>query len=253
MTHLRWHKPRSTVLRPRIEGLSDDYHSKPQCLFQLSGLSGLLGNDMDQKRLLTRVLELGGRRGNDDRVARTLRELANTNRMLCLCGEGIQQLKEALEIYEQLGDAEGQGKCWNYLGWLLVNDEQLEAAEEAASRSIKLLDQGREYWVCKSHQLLSRIYRSKDERGKAIEHIEAALGIASPFEWHDQLFWIYYSLARLSCAMELQVWIRYQRGQVEEAKAEAHCALETFEKLGVTTGVAWCRGFLREIEPEVEA
>ena len=86
---------------------------------------------MDQKRLLTRVLELERRRGNDDRVARTLRELANTNRMLCLCGEGIQQLKEALEIYERLGDAEGQGKCWNYLGWLLVNDEQLEAAEEA--------------------------------------------------------------------------------------------------------------------------
>jgi hypothetical protein len=77
------------------------------------------------KRLLTRALELERGRGNDDRVAYTLRALADANRMLGLYEEGIQQSKEALEIYERLGDAEGQAKCWNYLGWLLLDDDNL--------------------------------------------------------------------------------------------------------------------------------
>ena len=263
MTHLYWHKPRSTVLRPRIEGLSDDHHSKPRCLFKLSRLFGSLGNHAERKRLLTRALELERGRGNDDRVARTLRELADANRMLRLYEEGIQQSKEALEIYERLGDAEGQGKCWNCLGWLLLDDEQLDAAEEAGSHAINLFrDQGREYWVCGSHRLLGDIYRSKGERGKAIQHFEAAIGIASPFDWHDQLFWTHLSLAMLFCdenefdnaqshieqakshaiddayklgrAMDQQAEIWYRQGRLEEAKAEILCALETFEKLGAT-------------------
>jgi tetratricopeptide (TPR) repeat protein len=92
---------------------------------------------VDRKRLLTRVLGARERAGDDDRVARVLRELADANRLLDLYEEGIQQSKEALEICERLGDAEGQGKCWNCLGWLLFEDGQLDAAEEAASmRSI---------------------------------------------------------------------------------------------------------------------
>ena len=149
MRHLYWHKPRSTVLRSKIEGLSDGHRSKPQYLFWLSSLLGSLGNYVDEKRLLTHTLELEREQGDSDRVAHTLRELANTNRKLGLFEEGIRQSKEALEIYERLGDAEGQAKSWDYLGWLLFDNGQLDAAEEAGLHAIQLFqDQGREYWVC---------------------------------------------------------------------------------------------------------
>ena len=281
MTHLRWHKPRFTVLGPRVEGLSDDHQSKPRCLFRLSLLFKLLGNGVDRKRLLSRVLELERGRGKDDRVARTLRELADANRLLELHEEGIQQSREALEICERLGDAVGQGKCWNCLGWSLCGDGQLDAAEEAASHALKIfLDQGREYWVCICHRLLGLIYQSKGERGKAIQHLEAAIGIASPFNWHDQQFWAHFSLAilfygenefndaqyhieqakshaiddayNLGRAMDWQAAIWYSQDRLEEAKAESLCALETFEKLGATADLQWPRSRLQEIERAIE-
>ena len=256
-----------------MEGLSDDHHSKPRCLFSLSELFNLLGNAAEQKWLLTHALELERGRGNDGWVARTLMKLGDANRMLHLYEEGIRQSKDALEIYERLGDAEGQGKCWNYLGWLFLDDEQLEAAEEAGLRAIKLsLDRGREYWVCHSHRLLGNIYQSKGEIGKAVEHFEAAIGIASPFGWHSQQFWIHYALSglylgenqfdnaqshikqakshtidnafELGRAMEWQAHVWYKRGWTEQANAEAQCALETYETLGATTELAQCRDFL---------
>ena len=279
--HLYWHKPRFTVLRPRMEGLSDDHHSKPRCLFNLSQLLGSLGNHAERKRLLTCALELERGRGNDDRVARTLRELGSANRMLHFYEEGTRRSKEALEAYERFGDAEGQGKCWNYLGRLMLDDNQLGAAEEAGSRAIKLfLDQGREYWVCRSHRLLGGIYQAKGMNGKAIQHFEAAIGIASPFDWHDQLFWIHYSLSRLyldeknsdnaqshveraklhavdsarrlGCAMCQQADVWYQQGRLEEGKAEALRAIETFEKLGATADLSVSRTILQKIERAIE-
>ena len=94
MAHLRWHKPRSTVLGPRVEELPDDHHSKPRCLFELSLLLGSLGNYVDKKRLLTCILELERGRGDDDMVARTLRELGEANRTLHLYKEGIQAISK---------------------------------------------------------------------------------------------------------------------------------------------------------------
>jgi hypothetical protein len=44
MSHLHWHKPRLTMLGPRLEGLPDDHCSKPGCLFKLSRLFGSVGN-----------------------------------------------------------------------------------------------------------------------------------------------------------------------------------------------------------------
>ena len=279
--HLAWHKPRLTVLGPKIEGLADDHHSKPQCLFGLSRLFGLLGNHAERKRLLTRVLELERGREDDNRVALTLRHLASANRVLGLHREGIRQSKEALEIYQRLGDAGEQAKCWDFLGRLLLDDRQLDAAEEAASRAIDLFrDQHREYWLCDSHRLLGDIYRSKGERGKAIQHSEAAIGIASPFDWHHPLFWTHMSLAelfrqnnelddaqshieqakphavdnahRLGRMMGQQADIWYGQGRLEEAKAEMSCALEAFEKLGATAELKWHRYVLRKIEQAIE-
>ena len=281
MTHLFWHKPRSTVLGPRVEGLSDDHHSKPECLFRLSLLFWSLGNWVDQKRLLTRVLEVERGRGNDDRVARTLRFLADANRMLRLYEEGILQSREALGIYKRLGDVVGQAKCWYYLGWLLLNDNQFDSAEEAGFHAIGLSrDQGREYWVCVSHRLLGNIYRHKGERGKAIQHLEAAIGIASPFNWHQQLFWAHFALVELFCgenelddaqshlqrakahaiddsynfgrAMRWQAEIWYRQDRLEEAKAEILCALETYEKLGATGELPISRSILQKIEQVIE-
>ena len=281
MTHLHRHKPRPTVLGPRIEGLSDDHRSKTRCLFWLSELFGSLGNDVDRKRVLTRALELERGRGDDGRVARVLIKLADTNRMLRFSDEGIQQSKEALEICERLGDAEGQAKSWHCLGFLLLDDNQLGAAEEAEWHAIKpFQDQGREYWVCESHRVLGRIYHFKGEGGKSIQHFEAAIAIASRSNWHDQLFWAHYSLARLykdsdewenaqshidqakshavedaynlGRAMDLQAEIWYYQGQLEEAKAEILRALDTFEKLGATHDGSVCRNTLRTIELEIQ-
>ena len=279
--HLYWHKSRPTVLGPKIEELSDDHRSKPECLFQLSRLFGTLGNRVEQKRLLVHLLELERGQGDNDRVARTLRFLADANRVLGLPKEGTQQSKEALELYERLGDAEGQAKCWNFLARLLLDDQQLDAAEEAGSRAVKLsLDQGREFWVCDSHCLLGEIYYSKGEIGKSVHHSEAALEIASSFDWHNQLFWIHYNLAELFCngnefnsaqshiqqtkshavndvyclgrAMDMQAWIWYQQGRLEEANAEALRAVEVFEKLGAASDVGRCRNILQNIELAME-
>ena len=280
--HLFRHKPRFTVLRSRMEGLSDDHHSKARCLFNLSELFRSLGNYVEQKRLLTRTLELERGRGNDDRVAQTLMKLGDANRMLGLFEEGIRRSKEALEIYERFGDVEGQGKCWSHLGWLFLGDKQLDAAEEAGSHAIKLfLDRGRELWVCESHHLLGVIRQSKGQREKAIQHFEAAIRIASPLDWYHQLFWTHVSLAQLFCdesefdnaqshidrakshavgdafklgrTMDLQAEIWYRQGRLEEAKTETLRALETFEKLGATAELPRSGFLLEMIERAIES
>jgi tetratricopeptide (TPR) repeat protein len=76
------------------------------------------------------------------------------------------------------------------LAWLLYYDKQLDAAEETASRSINLLpDNSEQFTVCQGHRLLGNIYRSKGEAEKAIDHLEAALKIASYSNWQSALFW----------------------------------------------------------------
>ena len=104
MIHLHWHKKRLTILGPKIEGLPDDYHSKLECLFQLSRLFDSVRNHVEQKRLLSHALDLWKEEGSDRQVARILMQLSDVNRVIGLHTEGTHQAKEALGVYERLGD-----------------------------------------------------------------------------------------------------------------------------------------------------
>ena len=120
LRHLVWCKPRQTVLRPRIEGLPDNHRFKPMCLFELSELFHVIGNSGETKKLITLALELHRQRGDDFQVAQTLVALSDANRDLALTKEGIQQAREALEIYERIGSTMGRGiACASLLGCCL--------------------------------------------------------------------------------------------------------------------------------------
>ena len=277
MEHLYWHKRRLVVLGPKIEALPDDPHSKPEYLFQLSRLYGLVGSYLEQKRLLSHALKLCRERGDDLQVAETLRFLSGANTLLGLYKEGIQQAREALEIFKRFGDILGQALSWRDLAWLLYEDKQLDAAEEAVSRAISLLsDKNDQLSVCTCHRLLGKIYHSKGRTKKAIGHFETVLGIASPSNWHDELFQTHYSLAKLflderrfedahahvdraklhvandthhlGCAMELEARVWYQQRRFQEAKSAALHAADVFEELGDTEWLEYCRETLRDIE-----
>ena len=88
--------------------------------------------------------------------------------------------------------------CLEDLASLLLDDNQLDAAEDTAFRIIDLLpEKGQEFQLCRSHRILGQIYHSKGEKEKAIHHFETALTIASPFNWPDELFWIHFPMAKL--------------------------------------------------------
>ena len=275
--HLIWHKPRRTMLGPKIEALADDHSSKPECLSELSKLFGRIGNDVERKRHLTHALELERRRGDNFQIAEALRFLSNTNRDLGLYEEGIQQAKEALDIYDQISNTLGKLRCLNVLAFLFLDNKQLDAAENAASRAIVIATEtGKEYILSKLHRVLGNIYRSKGEKEKAIHHYEIALGIASRSNWHDLLFWTHYELARLSLegrefddatiqielakphavnepyehgrAMEFQAQVWYEQLRLEDAKSEALHALEVYEELGAGTDAGDCRDLLKMIK-----
>ena len=277
MTHLSWHKKRLTTLGSKIEDLPDDHCSKPRCLSQLSWLFNLVGNYAECKRLLIHALDLQRERGSDRQVARTLMELSNVNRIIGLHKEGIRQAKEALRVYERLGDTAKQAQCLIKLARSLRSDKQFDVAEEAASRAINLLlEKGQQFRVCESHRALGNIHRSKGNTEKAIHHFEVALGIATPFDWHEVLFWLHYELAvlfrngdrfdnahahieraksytanstyYLGRAIELQATVWYRQDRLEEARSGALRAAGIFNQLGAAKDMEWCGNLLRMIE-----
>ena len=286
MGHLYWHKPRLVVLGPKIEGLPDDHPSKPQCLFELSRLFDSVGNYTENKRLLTQLLKVRREWWGylQYTVAETLAFLAEANWLLGLHKEGIPQAKEALEIYEQSNNVLGLALSWQQLAWLLLGDNQLDAAEEAARRSIDLLpDNGQQFRVCRSHRLLGEIYGSKGKTEEAIDHFKTALGIASSFNWRDQLARTHYALAVLFSsehrleeahdhveraklyaindpydpyilgrAMRLQARVWFNQRRLEEAKSEALCAADVYERIGATKDAESCRAILSDIEREMK-
>jgi len=280
MYHLYWHKPRLVVLGPKIEGLPDDHPPKARCLQELSRLFGSVGNQVERKRLLIHALELWRERGDDNQVAETLRSLSDANWQMDLYKEGIQQARAASEAFGRLGLTVSQARSLIDLAWLLSDDKQLDAAEEAASCAIDLLSgKGEQFGVCLCHHVLGDIYHSKGEREKASNHLEIAFRIASPFDWHGRLLRIHYSLAQLFFdegrfddahaqieyvkshsvnntyylvrAMKLQATFWCNQRRLEEAKSEALRAVEVFEKLGATKDVEECRKLLRRIDEEM--
>jgi tetratricopeptide (TPR) repeat protein len=276
--HLSWHKPRRTILGPKIEALSDDHPSKPKCLSQLAQLIQSVGNFTEGKRLMTHTLELERRQGNDAQVAATLRRLSDLSRLLSFYMEGMRQLEEALETAERIGDAVEQAECLDNLAQLLIDRRQPDAAEKAASRAIDLLpEKGQEYLVCDLHRALGSINRSKGEKEKALHHFKTAIRIPSPFNWHFILFWIHYDLAQLfgdrrelddesvhieqaksyavdggmqyelGRATEMQAWVWYRQRRFKDAKSEVSDAVQVYEKLGDEESVSRCHHLVGEL------
>jgi tetratricopeptide (TPR) repeat protein len=135
--------------------------------------------------------------------------------MLHLTKEGIQQAKEALQIYERLNDVWGQARSLCRLALFVAMMGSSDAAEGDCIQVIdRFLGKGEQFEVCECYRLLSEICRSKGETEKAIDHLKAALEIASSFNWHFQLLWIHYSLADLS----------FDKGRFDDAHAHIELA-----------------------------
>jgi len=235
---------------------------------------------MEEKRLLTHTLKLWREQGNNLWAAEILKSISAANRWLGLHKGGMVSIKEALGIYKQLGHITGQAYSWQELSQLLCHDNQLDAAEEAASNAIKIINllSNKDDWylVCRCHRILGNIHFSKDEVEWAIGYLRAALRIAPYFNWHNQLFWGHYSLAwlfselgkfndahthirhakshvindsyNLGCAMKLQSRLCYAQCRFNEAKSEALHAADMFEKLGAMKELWFCRVVVLDIE-----
>ena len=273
---LRWHKCRQTVLGPKIKHLPDDHHFKFDCSLHLALLLGNIGNHADRKEVLEHIRKLERERGNDYRIALTLTLLAMTNLLLGIVQEGLDQAREAVEIFERIGDIVEHGASLLGLAAALAENHQLHAAEEAGSRALQLLpEKGEEYVACRTHVTLCSIYTDKGEREKSLHHGRIALEIATRFDWEGIIFWVHLSLAKLclreerfddaiahaqqaeshainhafyvALAIRSQGYSYYRQGKLEKAKFEALRALEIFEKLGAQD-TKDCGSLLRAIE-----
>ena len=282
MKHLFWHKKRLTVLGPKIEGLPDDHFWKPLCLLDLAGLFRSVGNSTEYDRVSTHAhaLELGRERGNDVGATLRFRDLSDSNWLMVHRKEGVQLAKEALGACERLGDVVGQGWCLRHLAELLFKDDQLDPAEEAASRAINLLPENRHrLLVSGPHLTLGEIYRSKGSTEKAIHHYKVVLRIMSSLNWQGMLFFVNYSLAQLFSgqgrfskaqghieqvksraassafnlgrAMLLQAIVWNKQHRFKEAKSEALRATDVSEKIGDVRNLELCRRLLLNIQNEL--
>ena len=279
MAQLFWHKSRLVTLGSKVEALPDNHSSKAQCLSDLSRLYYSVGNIAECKRVLTYSLNLRREQGNDVRVAEILRNLSEANRRMDLYKEGIQQAREASEIFERFGDVIQQAECLIRLAFSLHGDGQLDAAEQAGLRAIELLpEKGEELWVCEVHRVLGETYHLKGEMEKAIHHLEIALEISSSLDMVYQLFWVNYSMTEvltqgrkfydakihaerarsyaadntylLARVSQLQAQLWYAQSMFGEAKSEGLRLLAVFERLGAVSDAERIRRFLRAIDAQ---
>ena len=280
MQHLYWHKPRLVVLGLKIEELPDSHPSKPRCLHRLSQLFASVGNRAEEKRLLGHALRICGELGNDLQVAQTLLLFCRVNQKLGLNEEGLSQAKEALEIYERFHNVFGQVQSLLWFAWMLCDDNQVDAAEEAGSRALDLSSgEGNQFQVSNCHRLLGHIYSLKKEIETAIYHFKGALEIASHFNWRNEQLLCHSSLAdlfadegrfsdahihiehsrshavddpyNLGCVLKQHAHILRAQGRLEEAKFEAFHATAVFEKLGAAHDLERSRWLLQGIQEEM--
>ena len=187
MIHLVEHKPRPITLISRIEGLPDNHPSKLECLAMFSSLSKAAAQNLEAKRVFVQVLNLSREQGHSLQIAGTLMALAELNHDLHLQEEEKLQLQEALEIYEQCDDIEAQKVTLHHLTVLFFENNQLDLAEETASRAIDLpRDETRLHLRRYDHGFrhgLGHACESRGETDAAINHFEEALEIASSHDW----------------------------------------------------------------------
>jgi tetratricopeptide (TPR) repeat protein len=282
MEHLAWHKQRLVILEPKIKGLPDDHPSKPKCLSRLALLFARVGNYVESKQVLIHTLKLWKAQGNKAWVAETLVDIAESNRMLGLYKEGIQQSKKALEIYKRLNDVSGQARALMQHAYLLQGDGQFDAVERVALQVVDcFLYKGEQYSVCHCYRILGEMCHSKGETERAISHLNTALGIASSFNWDYQLFWIHRGLAvvfadkgcfdnahthiehakphainnayQQAWAAHEQALIWYRQQRFTEARSTALHAADVYERLGTTNGVNNRRALLQWIEQDAKS
>jgi len=114
------------------------------------------------------------------------------------------------------------------------------------------------------------------KRDKAIFHFQAAIDIATPFDWHYDLCWAHYSLAKLfldeekfddaqshiqhtkphvidnqyllARVVHLQAGFWYKQGRRREVKSEALSAIDIYERIGAVGDLEECRRLLSRIE-----
>ena len=274
MDHIFWHKTRLVVFGSKIEALPDTHPFKPICLMRLSRLFNSVGNPDERKRMLTHSLRLWREKGDDCQIADALINLADANLHMGFYKEGIQQAREASEVFGRFGDKPTQTNCLHVLASLLHQDGQLNAAEETASRTLELSDNP--FDLCQCHRVLGNIHRSKGNTEKAIYHVETSLQVASPLGMDSLLSESHVSLAHLYMDQNkfnearthitraklhsgddmLQLgrvsynyaWLLCKQHRYEEGKSELLCAIAIFEELGATDFVEKCRQGLEMVE-----
>ena len=186
MKRLYWHKSQPVTLGPKLEALTNDHPSKPECLFQLSRLFHAIGNCVERKRLLTLVSELSRERGDDHRLAQALIYLSQVHLNMGLYEEGIRLAKEASEVSERLGDVVEQASAVTKLGWLFyyrrssIPRYRSPIGETNNTTSVTVTASLARYIV-----------------PRTIRRSPSALGIASSFNGLNLLFWTRFDLAEL--------------------------------------------------------
>ena len=173
---------------------------------------------------------------------------------------------EASEICRRLNDTMEEVNCLLRLARLLAHDNQVDAAEEAASRAINLSDKPKQSPLYGYHHVLGIVYQSRGETKVAINHFDAALGIATSLNSQEaQAAALSYFVVLLSGEekfYDAQVYIERIKAVgnpsnlgavtlIQEAKFELSRVIGAHEEIGVSMFILGClKDLLRVIEGE---